>query len=177
MPRVHDVLGATLALAVCTLVACDRFDTAPREVASSFWSAVAAGDFAKAATLSTDDEAAVQTLAREVPLRDVKLGEILHNESTALVETRAVYGDRNVELTFNTHLTRSEGTWRVDAKECRREVRRAALAASFEGMQDAVSESADMLVDEFEERALEASEALRDALDELKDALRGDEGS
>ena len=162
------LLGAALLLPVA---GCERFDDAPRETARAFWADLEAGDVAGARARSdAASDAVLEELAEELPLRDLELGEILRNEQTALVETRAVA--RDTELVFHTHLQRRDGRWRVNVRETRRELRRTAVAAAFEQAQEALSESADMLVEEFEKRALEASEALREAFEELERSLR-----
>ena len=172
---VRAACQATLALVLLAAFACDRFDDTPREVAAQFWSALEARDFAAAGRLSNaTGEAALRKLSDELPLRNVTLTQILRNESTALVETSGRLADHSLELTFNTHLSQRTGGWWVDVHATHRELRRTALAAAFEDIQEALSQSADRLVEEFEQQALEASEALREALEELKRSL-GDE--
>lgn len=167
--------GAVFALLIFAVSACDRFDDTPREVASAFWSALASRDLAAAGALSDAAGAdALLALRDELPLRDLGFGQILRNDSTALVETRGRSVSRDADLTFNTHLTRRDGSWRVDVRATHRELRRTALAVSFEEVQEAINESADLIVEEFEKRALEASEALREALEDLQRSLAGE---
>ena len=165
--------AALLALALLAGPACERFDETPREVAAAFWAALAVRDLEAAQQLSTaESQSELRELADGLSLEDVKLDQILRNEAVALVETRAALARRDMDLEFNTHLVLIDATWRVDADATERELRRTALAVSFEEMRDSIGESTDLLVEEFEKRALEASEALREALQELEESLR-----
>ncbi|MGI9590786.1 MAG: hypothetical protein ACR2P8_05420 [Myxococcota bacterium] len=165
--------AALLALALLAAPACERFDQRPREAAAAFWAALESRDLEAAQRLSTAESASeLRELADGLALEDVKLDQILRNESAALVETRAALAQRDMDLEFNTHLVLVDATWRVDADATERALRRTALAVSFEEMRESIGESTDLLVEEFEERALEASEALREALEELEESLR-----
>jgi hypothetical protein len=165
-----------LVVLICLAAACERFDDAPRDVAGRFWSALEVEDFDAARTLSTSPSVrAVRELAEAQPLEEIELGEILRNEATAIVDTSAILAPSGLELAFSTHLTRVDGAWRVDVRKTHRELTRAALATSFEGMQQSLRESSEAVLEEFERRALEASEALREALEELERSLRGEE--
>lgn len=162
-----------LGLALVATVACERFDDTPRRVAASFWAAIDAHDLAAARNLSdAENENALRELADGLALEGVMLDEILRNESTALVETRAGLARRDMDLAFNTHLTRDGDSWRVAVDATESELRRAALAASFEDVRESIGESTDLLVEEFEKQALDASEALREALEGLEESLR-----
>ena len=161
-----------VAMLLCS-AACERFDEAPREVAATFWGALAAGDLAAAVAVSdAANEAQLRELAGGLALEDVTLQEILRNEANALVTTRGHLPRGALDLEFNTHLRRSGESWRVDVDATERELRRSALAVSFEDVRDSIRESTDLLVEEFEKRALEASESLREALRDLEESLR-----
>ena len=103
----------------------------------------------------------------------VAFGRSLRDAATALVETRLVL-EAGPEVEFHTHLERTPQGWRVVVAETRRELTRAALAASFDRMREALHGSSQVLIQEFEKRALEASEALREALESLERGLRGE---
>jgi len=174
LPAMRTRSLAVLAALLLAPLACERFDPAPRELAEGFWEALSAGDFAAASALSdAAGPAPVRKLADELPLEGVELGDILRNESSAVVKTRGHLRSLDVDVDFNTHLTRVDGEWRVDLAETRGDLRSNALSASFGKVQQAFAESADLLVEEFEKRALEASEAFRGALEDLEDSLRG----
>jgi len=165
--------ATALALALLIAPGCDRFDEAPREVAAAFWAALASRDLAAALELSDAESAdELRELADGLALEDVVLDEILRNESTALVGTSAALARRDMDLRFNTHLERRDGAWRVDADATERELRRTALAVSFEDIRESIGESTELMVEEFEKRALETSEALRETLEELEDSIR-----
>lgn len=166
------VLGLGMGL---WLAACRRFDDAPREVAQQFWEALLEGDLEAAGARATaPDERALRELADEFEIEEIGFGQILRNESTALVETSIVIEAQGRTLVFHTHLSRLAGGWKVDARRSRRELTRAALTASVERMQESLSGSAETLIEEFERRALDASEALREAFEEFERALRGE---
>lgn len=164
---------AFCALALLCTGGCERFDETPREVAAAFWAALETRDLDAALALSdAGSRSELRELTEGLSLANVDLGQILRNESAALVETRADFVRRDMDLAFNTHLTRAGATWRVDVNATEHELRRTALAASFEDVRESISESTDLLVEEFEKRALQASEALREALEELEESLR-----
>ncbi|MDJ0851181.1 MAG: hypothetical protein QNK04_22640 [Myxococcota bacterium] len=160
--------AATAALAFTT--ACERFDTAPLETADSFWETLARGDYRAARALSTaPSEAELRELAETHPFASVETGQVLRNDRAALVETRATLeGPRGTVISFNTHLGRYDGAWRVDVEQTRREVVRSAIGAAVEDMKDSLRESAEVLTETLERGALEFSEALRQALEEME---------
>jgi len=165
------VLGLGMGL---WLAACERFDDAPRETARRFWDALLDGDLEAAGALATaSDQRALRELAGELEIAEIDFGQTLRNESTALVETSVVIEPRDRTLVFHTYLSQLAGDWKVDARRSRRELTRAALAASVEEMKESLSGGAEALVEEFERRALGASEALREAVEEFERALRG----
>jgi hypothetical protein len=168
---------ARLALAVClcgAALACERFDVAPRLAAERFWEALAAGDLAAARGLATADAGSqVGELAAEHPGREARFGETLRNESSALVETTVVLAD-DQQVSFHTVLASADGAWRVDVRRTRRELTRAALATSVEQLRESVRGGAEALSEQIERSALEFSEALREALEELEGDIRGE---
>ncbi len=104
------------------------------------------------------------------------VGQVLTNETTALAQTSVSISKDDLPLSFNTHLTRSDRVWKVDAEETAREIRRAAIADSVQGLEDALREGAEVLGEALEQGAREASEALRKALEELE-RMSGEEAS
>jgi hypothetical protein len=164
------------ALALLALVAlalgCHRFDDAPRRVADEFWTALQREDYEAARALSGEaGENGLRELAQAHRIETVAFGEILRSESKALVETTAVLAPHDVEVTFHTQLVQADGAWRVDLPATRRDLTRQTLAASFEQVRESLRGSTDRLMQEFEQRALEASETLREALEELEQNL------
>lgn len=165
-----------LATLVCAAAGCALPGEAPDEVARRFWAALAAERFGEARELSTaPGERGLRELAERHPFARVELGQVLSNEDAALVETRAVLaGPRETRIVFNTHLARFDGAWRVEADETRREVVRASFAASVDDVKEQLHESAEALSETLERGALEFSEALREALEDLERDLRGE---
>jgi hypothetical protein len=164
---------AAPVLLTLAALACGRFDEdAPRHVADEFWSALQRQDYETARALSGETgENGLRELAEAHPIETLAFGEILRNETKALVETTAVLAPRDVEVTFLTHLVQTDGGWRVDLPATRRDLTRQTLAASFEQVRESLRGSTDRLMQEFEQRALEASETLRKALEELEQNL------
>lgn len=170
-------LVRTLACAGClglATLACQRFDDAPRVAAQTFWQALADDDLAAARGVATDDAGSdLDALAREHPVREVRCGEILRNESNALVETTVVSEEGEPEITFHTHLRSEDGAWRVDVRSTRRALTRAALATSVERLRESVRGGAEALAEQIERGALEFSEALREAIEDLQGGTQG----
>jgi hypothetical protein len=165
---------AALVLLPLALFGCSRFDDAPRRVADEFWSALQREDFETARALSGEaGESGVRELAQAHRIETVAFGEILRSDSKALVETTAVLAPRDIEVTFHTQLVHADGGWRVDLPATRRDLTRQTLAASFEQVRESLRGGTDRLMQEFEQRALEASETLREALEELEKGLGG----
>ncbi len=162
-----------IAAFLAAALGCDRFDTAPMEVTQAFWAALAAGDLRAAKELSTaPGEESLRDLAEQHPFASIETGQVLRNDRAALVETRGVFeGPRGTEISFNTHLGRYDDTWRVDVEETRREIVRAAIGAAVEDMKESLRESADVVTETLERSALEFSEALREALEEMERSL------
>ena len=155
--------------------ACEPPGEAPDRVAQRFWAAVEAERFAEARGLSTaPGERSLRELSEYHAFARVELGQVLRNENAALVETVATLeGSRQTEIAFHTHLARFDDSWRVEIDRTRRELVRASLAATLEEAQESLQESAQVLSKTIERGALEFSEALREALEEVERGLRG----
>lgn len=166
-------LGSLLVCAAALWLACAPDPNGPGPTAQRFWHALRDGDYAAAQAL-TDGAAlaAVRDLAAAHPFDKVELGDALSNESLAQVPTRVErLRDGGPSFSFHTHLVRGEDGWRIDLKQTRRDLTRELLASSFQGVQEALRESGEAFIEEFELRALEASEALRETLEELEKSL------
>lgn len=167
---------ATRLLLLCAssaALSCAPAGEDPAATSQRFWDALRAEDFAAAQSL-TDAAAlaAVRDLADAHPFAAIEFGESLDNDSMAQVPTRVQRGGgTGPDFSFHTHLIRGESGWRVDLKRTRRDLTRELLASSFEGVQEALRESGEAFIEEFEERALEASEALRETLEALEQSL------
>lgn len=141
-----------------------------------FWDAFQEENYDAAQALTVGaTSAALRDLADAHALEQFAFEDAFRNESKALVPTRAVLAPAGRDLEFYTYLTRVEAGWRIDLPASRRDLTRQALAGSFQGVQESLRESSKALVEEFEQRALEASETLREALEGLERALTGDD--
>lgn len=178
--RRSPLLAASLALLLAA-VACDRLPLppGPADVAGRFWAALEAGNLAAARDLSdASSPAQLRELAEQQPLHGAVAGEVLKNENRAMVETRA-HRDRDrggAQVVFHTHLEHFDQGWRVDVEATRRDVLRATLAATVGEVKETITDSAAIITESIEKSVLEFSEALRDALEELEDDLRGSTG-
>ena len=170
--RVLAAAGAALFLA-----ACGERGATPEEVSIRFWDAFQEQDFEKARNLTVDATVAdLRELSEAYALEQFTFDASLRNESQAVVPTRAVLAPAGRDLDFYTHLHHAEETgWRVQLQTSQRDLTRQALAGSFEGVQESLRQSSQALVEEFEQRALQASEALREALEGLERALTSDD--
>jgi len=163
------LLGGALLLGACGPVG----RGAPGDVTRQFWTALAQGDFDAARERSTaPTPAPLRELAESHPVAEIEIGQVLRNELQALVETRLRRDGKDVPLTFNTHLARYDGEWRVDAEATRAELSRAALAFSVEELKQSLEVGAELLADTLEQSALEFSQALRSALEEVERDLQ-----
>lgn len=154
-----------VALTLC----CSGARETPGDVSRDFWAAIQSRDLDAARELCTAASALrLEALFRDESVESVMVGQVFSNETTALVQTSLSRSESGSPLGFNTHLTRAGPTWKVDADETAREMERAAIAASVQGLEDALREGAEILGDALEQGAREASEALREALDELE---------
>ncbi|MBW2267645.1 MAG: hypothetical protein JRH16_03635 [Deltaproteobacteria bacterium] len=164
------------ALLLCAAVAwlgCAPDPNGPGPTSERFWEALGTADYSAAQALTDSASlAAVRDLAAAHPFAAVELGEALDNESLAQVPTRMrPKPSGGPDFSFHTHLVRGKDGWRVDLRQTRRDLTRELLASSFESVQEALRESGEAFIEEFEERAIEVSEALRETLEELERSL------
>lgn len=164
---------ALLLAAALTAGGCGSLRDDARDTTRHFWEALAAEDYAGAAALTDGaSREAVAQLAASHRIERFTLGEPLANAEAAQVPVHVQReAGAGPGFSFHTHLSRSGGVWRVDLRLTRRDLARELLASSFEGVKEALRESGEAFVEEFEMRALEASEALRQTLEELDEML------
>ena len=145
-----------LALLLLVALACGG-SPRPDQVAREFWDGVGRGE----ATACTEP------LAGAAELRDVAVGEVLDNESSALVTTSLTRRTAEGELrvTFYTHLVRADEGWRVDCDATRAELQKAVFAGSMREFGDALGRGARELGEAIDEGVRELDRALRDALE------------
>jgi hypothetical protein len=170
---VRAILRGIALVAAVLGPGCAPDPAGPGPTTELFWQALEAGDIAGAQALTDGAPlASVRDLEAAHPFEAIELGEALDNESRAQVPTRM---QRQVgagpDFSFHTHLSRGADGWRIDLRQTRRDLTRELLASSFQGVQKALRESGEAFIEEFEERALEVSEALRETLEELEKSL------
>jgi hypothetical protein len=165
-----------LSLAV-GLAGCPPDVEGPGPTTQRFWDAIGMQDFAAAQALTDQAKLSeLRDLANAHSFESVEIGAALHNEALAQVPTRIKrHPAAGPDFSLHTHLVRGEAGWRVDVLQTRRDLTRELLASSFEGVQEALRESGEAFIEEFEKRALEASEALRETLEELEKSLNDPE--
>jgi antirestriction protein len=162
-----------LPLVLLSCIGCSGLLEKPERVAGDFWAAIQSENWEVAIELSTAPNARrIERLFGSRKIGAVSIGQVLTNESSALVETSIVDPDGR-PLSFNTHLTRYEDSWKVDLHETASELRRASFAAVLEDVGEALQEGGLALSEALEQGAQEASEALREAMEELERELRG----
>jgi hypothetical protein len=163
-------LGIAGLVATGLALACDAPPLAPDEVAKSFWEAMhadqieTAAEFASAATIT-------QLPDLDVPrAENLLFGEVLKNQSAAVVRTSMSTADEDVSLNvvFNTHLVLEEDEWKVDVAATRDEMVRATFAAGMRMVGEAIGAGFEELGEALEEGAEEVREALIEALQESK---------
>ncbi len=163
-----------LAALLAALAACAPPERKPEAVAAAFWEAFAAGDLEGASKLSTAasvDELGALDFTPDIT--GVTTAPALLNESQALVGTSLDFAvvEAGGPVAFNTHLAHFDGGWRVQVPETARELRRAAIAASFAEVEESLRSGAKAVGDAVEEGLLKASEAIRESLEELERSL------
>ena len=105
---------------------------------------------------------------------EVLLGEALKGETRAIVRTSlaTLTGTSPIHTTFDTHLVREAGEWRVDVEATEREWTTAAFATSMQQIGEALGEGVQEFSEALEEGAAEIQRAIREALEELEKELQ-----
>ena len=161
-PSAH--LSILLAAALGLALGCAE---RPGSVAESFWEAVAASDVERAMSLSEGGSARrIERLAERRALTDIEVGEPVVEGDTAEVETRLLRGGS--PLSFTTRLVRIDGDWKVDESDSSQAFRAAIVEASMAGLNDVLSEGAEVVGEAVEEGLDQAAEAMREALEQIE---------
>lgn len=167
MSRVSISNVALLGLFV--VVACGTPD-APQDVARDFWEAIRVGDRERAASLvadsslrSLDDGMIPDTIEK------ILFGEVLRNETAAIVRTSMRTRDADIELSivFHTHLVLQQDRWKVDLGATQQEVTRATFAAGMKFVGEVIGQGIEEFGEALEQGAAEVRDAVRDAIEEL----------
>ncbi len=157
------------SLALLFAVSCGTSDS-PEDVARGFWETMRVGDREQAATFVTDSSLRLLDDGM-LPDRIEKIlfGEVLRNESAAVVRTSMLTrtDDIDLNIVFHTHLVLQQGDWRVDLVATQQEVSRSTFAAGMKFFGEAVGRGIEEFGQVLEQGAAEVSDAIRDAIDEL----------
>jgi len=160
------------SFSVLVALSCGTSDS-PQEVASTFWEAMRLGDRELAATLVTDESLRLLDdgmLPDE--MENILFGEILRNESAAVVRTSMLTRSDDIELNivFHTHLLLEQDAWRVDLVATQQEVSRATFAAGMKFVGQAIGQGIEEFGHALEQGAAEVRDAIRDAIEDLGNA-------
>lgn len=168
MPRLAGLLlvGA-LAVAGCG----GSSGPSPGDVTAEFWDAIRARDIDSALEHThAPSRLPLERIRDGRPIDEVLLGESLVGEHAAVVRTSLAtkVNERLIHTTFDTHLVRSDGGWRVDAEATERELATALFATSMQQIGEAVGQGVEQFSEALEQGAAEVSRAIREALDEFE---------
>jgi hypothetical protein len=158
---------AFLALAF----ACGEFAPSPAQVTERFWEALRTGDVATARQYASASSAMrVTSLGGGRRIEEVRLGEALEGESSAIVRTSLATSTEKgrIHTTFDTQLVREAEEWRVDVAATEREWTTAVFASSMQLIGEVLGEGVQEFSEELEEGAAEIQRAIREALEELE---------
>jgi hypothetical protein len=163
------------AAGVLLALACGVPGASPQQVTERFWEALREGDveaargYASAASAARLDE-----MGRARQIEAVLLGEVLTGENSAIVRTSLTTSldDHPIQTSFDTHLVREAGEWRVDVAATERELTSAIFASSLKQIGEAVGQGVQDFSEALEESTEEVKQAIREALEELERELQ-----
>lgn len=170
MRGIRSAVIASLLLAL----ACGAAGPSPEQVSERFWEALRAGDAASAkACASASSAPLVDALLEDRQIEDVRLGETLMSERSAIVRTTLVTATEagRQHASFDTHLVRESEEWKVDVLVTEREMTAAIFAASLREIGEALGQGVQEFSEALEESAEEMKRAIREALEELEAEL------
>ena len=171
MRRLRVAVTAALPL----VLACGVTAPSPQQVAEQFWEALRAGDLAAAREHASASSATfVDSMGDDRRIEEVRLGETLQSERSAIVRTELVTATEagRQHSSFDTHLVRESDEWRVDVRATEREMTAAIFAASLQQVGEALGEGVQEFSEALEESAEDMKRAIREALEELEAELQ-----
>ncbi len=170
MSTALSVLRAVAILALVT-----GCSVPANEIAERFWTAVQAGDLQTARQFtSASSVGLVAETVKALVIDEVLIGETLRNDRLAIVRT-SIWTSTDVDalrISFDTHLVREEGVWRVDLGETHAEVTGAVFAANVRQVGEAMDEGMKELSEALERGAADLKAAIRGALRDLDEQLQ-----
>ena len=168
--------GLRACVAALPLVlACGALESSPQQVCKRFWEALRAGDVATAeAHASAGSATLVEAMGKDRRIEEVRLGETLQSERSAIVRTSLVTTTEagRQHSSFDTHLVRESDEWKVDVRATEREMTAAIFAASLRQIGEALGQGVQEFSEALEEGAEEMKRAIREALEELEAELQ-----
>jgi hypothetical protein len=165
------VVVAALPLAL----ACGVPALSPQQVCERFWEALRTGDVATAkAHASAWSAMLVDAMGEGRRIQEVRLGETLQSERSAIVRTSLVTATEagRHHTSFDTHLVRESEEWRVDVQATERELTAAIFAASLRQIGEALGQGVQEFGEALEEGTAEMKRAISEALEELEEELQ-----
>ena len=168
-------LRVKVVAALLLVLACGVPAPSPQQVSERFWEALRTGDIATAkAHASAWSAMLVDALGEDLRIEEVRLGETLQSERSAIVRTSLVTATEagRRHTSFDTHLVRESDEWRVDVKATEREMLAAIFAASLQQVGEALGEGVQEFSEALEEGTAEMKRAIREALEELEAELQ-----
>jgi hypothetical protein len=168
-------LRLAVAAALPLLLACGASAPSPQQVAEQFWEALRTGDLASAeAHASAWSATLVDSMGDGREIEEVRLGETLQSERSAIVRTSLVTATEagQQHSSFDTHLVREADEWKVDVEATEREMTAAIFAAGLRQIGEALGQGVQEFSEAIEEGAEEMKRAIREALEELESELR-----
>jgi hypothetical protein len=168
-------LHVEIVTALLLILACGGSAPSPQQVAEEFWEALRTGDTASArACASASSALLVAALGEDRRIEEIRLGETLSSERSAIVRTSLVTATEagRQHTSFDTHLVRESEEWKVDVQATEREMTAAIFAASLRQIGEALGQGVQEFSEALEESAEEMKRAIREALDELEAELQ-----
>jgi hypothetical protein len=170
------VRGLRAVVAVLPLVlACGAPAPSPQQVCERFWEALRAGDVATAkAHASAWSAMLVDSMGEDRRIEEVRLGETLQSERSAIVRTSLVTATEagQQHTSFDTHLVRESEEWKVDVRATEREMTAAIFASSLRQIGETLGQGVQEFSEALEQGAEEMKRAIREALEELEEELQ-----
>ena len=163
-------LRLAVAAAFTLLLACGAPALSPQEVSERFWEALRTGDLATAEACATAASAARVDSIGDRGIEEVRLGDTLSGERSAIVRTSLVTATEagRQHSDFDTHLIRESDEWKVDVRATEREMTAAIFAAGLRQLGETLGEGVQEFSEALEESAQEMQRAIREALEELQ---------
>ena len=168
-------LRVKVVAALLLVLACGVPAPSPQQVSERFWEALRTGDIATAkAHASAWSAMLVDAMGEDRQIEEVRLGETLQSERSAIVRTSLVTATEagRQHTSFDTHLVRESEEWKVDVQATEREMTAAIFASSLRQIGETLGQGVQEFSEALEQGAEEMKRAIREALEELEADLQ-----